>query len=84
MARPLKKGPPIAFRLPVDMHAALVERAEAHGETVVEYVERNITRALAIAACDPDASASLRSAMTEPVVHGKRADVAPIPKASKR
>lgn len=46
MARPLKKGPPIQFRLPVELHAVLVERAAVHDETPAEYVERNILAAL--------------------------------------
>jgi hypothetical protein len=45
VARPRKFGPTISFRLPVDLHQVIVERAEANGETVNAYVERKITEA---------------------------------------
>ena len=46
MARPHKLGPSITFRLPVDLHQIVVERAEANGETVNDYVRRRFTEAL--------------------------------------
>jgi hypothetical protein len=32
-------GPPITFRLPLELHAIIAERAEAHGVTVDEYAQ---------------------------------------------
>lgn len=46
MARPRKYGPSITFRLPVELHQIVAERAEANGETVNDYVRRRFTDAL--------------------------------------
>ena len=46
MVRPRSLGPNITFRLPIDLHELAVERAEANGETVDEYVRRRFVDAL--------------------------------------
>jgi hypothetical protein len=39
-------GPPVTFRLPLELHAVLTERAEAHGITPDEYVRTRFVTAL--------------------------------------
>jgi Arc-like DNA binding domain len=46
VARPRTLGPSITFRLPVELHQIVVERAEANGETVNDYVRRRFVEAL--------------------------------------
>ena len=55
MARPRTLGPNITFRLPLPLHNLAVERAEANGETVDQYVRRHITDALQRLATPPPA-----------------------------
>lgn len=45
MGRP-RLGPPITFRLPLDLHAILAERADAHGITPDAYVRTRFIDAL--------------------------------------
>jgi hypothetical protein len=42
-------GPTIGFRLPLELHQQLVERAERYGESPGEYVRRFITKTLTAA-----------------------------------
>lgn len=46
MPRPVTKGPNIQFRLPVDLHAWVEEKAATRNENVPQFVERNLTRIL--------------------------------------
>ena len=46
MGRPRTYGPTITFRLPVDLHDIAVERAEANGLTVNDYLAGRIIDAL--------------------------------------
>ena len=46
MARPRTLGPPIQFRLPIELHDIAAERAEAHGVTVDEYIRSRFVDAL--------------------------------------
>jgi hypothetical protein len=46
VARPRTLGPPITFRLPLNLHQVAVERAEANGETIDQYVKRHFVAAL--------------------------------------
>ena len=45
MARPRTLGPTISFRLPLDAHDVMVERAEAHGQSVADYARDKLTEA---------------------------------------
>ena len=47
MAKPITKGPVVSYRLPLSVHAKAVERAEAKGLSVGQWVAAQITRALA-------------------------------------
>src|SRR5262245_36835507 len=47
MPRPRTKGPHVAVRFPLAVHAVIEQRAAARGETVAEWVERKITAAVA-------------------------------------
>ncbi len=44
--RPVTKSPPIQFRLPVDLYAKLVRKAESKQMTPAQYVADYLTRAL--------------------------------------
>lgn len=46
MGRPRTLGPPISFRLPIDLHEIAVERAEANGLTVNDYLASRLVDAL--------------------------------------
>jgi len=48
MARPRTKGELIQFRLPIDVHEALIGKAEVHKETPSEFCARYIERAIRI------------------------------------
>jgi uncharacterized membrane protein len=46
MARPKTLGPPIQFRLPIDLHAVAEQRAALNGMTVNEYLANRLVDAL--------------------------------------
>ena len=45
MPRPVTKGPPIQFRLPIDVHEDVEAKADGKELTIPEYLVQYITRA---------------------------------------
>ena len=46
MTKPLTKGPPVSFRVPLATHALLVELSQRTGLNLRQYVERLVTQAV--------------------------------------
>jgi hypothetical protein len=78
VARPRKFGPTITFRLPVELHAIVDEKARAKGMSVNEYVAARFTDALCR---QRDGEAATPVPRPAPQPTAKR-DVTPIWKAS--